>query len=434
MVVPLTLAPQDQPITEISTTDLKFRWFSKKWDENVIVLLPIINALATILTNYFSDGIANPGQIRVFLVLLFGVYFVTTKFPYKNPVAKIMLVFLAFLFYLTLISDYFSISLNVFIKVLASTFFIFFGIYYARNPDMLKRVSLSILVMLAIFVVNFIISNVFGLGARSYKGVENQLNFGASGVNLAKQITPILLMMPIILKFFTQKINRRIIYLLIFGGVIFVLFAFKRTPLFSLFLGYFIIGLILPDKSKTLKYSMVLGFLGLILSPFYLDQVLDNFQAREKAINLNDEENLERQARYQELNFGIDSWKDGTIKHQLIGTDVFASHESFKLDRMLHTDYIALLSGAGLIGLLGFLFIYFYKIWYLWRKVLTYKSAFFYYSFAVGSAILVNFMIMGVSGIVQAVEPRATVFLFLGLLIGFKPEYFSKQADDSVNR
>ena len=411
-----------------------FKWFSNKWDENFIVSLPIINALATVFTNYFSDGVANPGQIRVLLVMLFGAYFLTTKFPNKNTVAKLVLLYILFLLYLTLLSSNFSTSFNVFLKVFVSYLFLFFGIYYSRNPDMLKRVSLSILVMLGIFIVNFIISNIFGLGARSYKGVENQLNFGASGVNLAKQVTPILLMMPIILKFFVKTINQRIIYLLIFGGVLFVLFAFKRTPLASLFIGYLIIGLILPNKTKTIKYFFFLLFAAVALSPIYLDQVLDNFQAREKAIDLSDEENLEKQARYQEYNFAVDSWEQGDLKHKLIGTDIFAAHEYFNLERMLHTDYMTLLSGSGIIGLAFFMFIYFYIVYYLWKKHVRYRSAFFVYAFAVGTAIIVNFMLMGVSGIIQAVEPRATVFLFLGMLIGFKPEFLYSEQHDSTSR
>jgi len=412
----------------------KFKWFSDKWDENFIVILPILNALSSVLTNYFTGGIANPGQVRVFLVLLFGAYFLTTKFPHKNPIAKVVLAYLVFILILTLMSTNFAISFNVYLKFAVSYVFLFFGIYYIRNPEMLKRVSLSILVMLGIFILNFIISNIFGLGARSYRGVENQLNFGASGVNLAKQITPLILMMPIILKFFIKSINQKIIYMLIFGGVLFVLFAFKRTPLVSLFLGYVIIGLIIPNKAKTIKYFFVLLFAAVALSPIYLSQVLDNFQAREQAIDLSDEENLEKQARYQEFNFVLDSWENGDLKHKLIGSDIFAAHEYFNLGRMLHTDYMTMLSGSGIIGLFGFLFIYVYIVYYLWRKRMRYKHAFFAYAFAVGAAIIVNFLFMGVSGIAQAVEPRATVFLFLGMLIGFKPEYFNTAQDDSTDR
>lgn len=412
----------------------KFKWFSDQWDENFIVILPILNALSSVLTNYFSEGVASLGQIRVFLVLMFGAYFLTTKFPHKNSLAKLVLFYLVFMLCLTLISTNFATSFNVFLKFAVSYLFLFFGIYYIKNPEILKRVSLSILVMLGIFIVNFIISNIFGLGARSYKGVENQLNFGASGVNLAKQITPILLMLPIILKFFVRSINQKIIYLLAFGGVLFVLFAFKRTPLVSLFLGYLIIGLIVPNKTKTIKYFFILLFAAVALSPIYLSQVLDNFQAREQAIDLSDEENLEKQARYQEFNFVLESWQNGDLKHKLIGSDIFAAHEYFDLGRMLHTDYMTLLSGSGIIGLSFFLFIYAYIVFYLWRKHLRYKNAFFQYALAVGGAIMVNFLFMGVSGIAQAVEPRATVFLFLGMLIGFKPEYFNTTPDDSTDR
>ena len=92
---------------------------------------------------------------------------------------------------------------------------------------------------------------------------------------------------------------------------------------------------------------------------------------------------------------------------------------------------MALLSGSGIIGLFGFILIYLYKIYYLWKKTILYKSTFLIYSFAVGSALVVNFLVMGVSGIIQAIEPRATALLFLGMLIGYKP---NKSSNDSNSR
>jgi hypothetical protein len=409
----------------------KFKWFSKKWDENFIVTLPIINAIASVFTNYFPDGVINPGQIRVILVISFGLYFLTSKFSYNNKVTKLVIIYIFYIFFLTILSNYFTTSFNIFIQFFASTICVFFGIHYIKNDEMLKRVSLSILVMLGIFILNFTISNLFELGLQSYSGVQNQLNFGSSGVNLAKQITPILLMMPIIVKLFIKPINKKIIYLLIFGGVLFILYAFKRTPLFGLIISYITIGLILPNKSQTTKYALILAFISILLSPIYLNQVLDNFQAREKAIDLRDEENLEKQARYHEYNFSINSWEKGDLGYKFFGTDIFATHEAFNLDRMMHSDYMALLNGSGIIGLFGFILLYFYKIYYLWKKTILYKSTFFMYSFAVGSALVVNFLIMGVSGIIQAVEPRATVLLFLGMLIGYKP---NKSSNDSNSR
>ena len=358
MAVPLTYSENQSVSSSELHTEQNFKWFSKKWDENFIVLLPILNALASILTNYFSSNLVNPGQLRVFIILLFGAFFLIKKFPHTHVVAKLVLLYILFLLYLTVISTHFSTSFNVFLKMLVSYLLLFFGIYYARNPDMIKRVSVSILVMLGIFIINFIISNIFGLGETSYKGVENQLNFGASGVNLSKQVTPILLMMPIMYKLFVDPNNKKIIYMLILGGIIFVLFAFKRTPLFGLALGYLIIGLVLPNKSKTLKYLFGILLAAALLSPLYLPQVMDNFQAREQSLNISDEENIEKQARYHEFNFTVASWKDGDLKHKLIGTDIFAAHQTFNLGRMLHTDYMTLLNGSGLVGLLFFIFLY----------------------------------------------------------------------------
>jgi hypothetical protein len=100
-----------------------------------------------------------------------------------------------------------------------------------------------------------------------------------------------------------------ILIVLTIAGIIHVLFAFKRSGISSLFLGYFIILIFYPNPLKKIQYSLRILILGLLLSPFIYEQIIDNYQAREKAIRLDDQENLEDQARYVEYQMGKNEWQ-----------------------------------------------------------------------------------------------------------------------------
>jgi hypothetical protein len=395
----------------------KFTYLPKSNAESFIVLLPIINGFATILTPHFGDSLFNPGVIRAIIIALFFVPFLIEKFPYKYPVAQLTLLFICYLFILTLISSKFFTSFNVFLKVMVSSSGLLFGIYYGKDELFLKRISISISVMLIMFLVDFFLANLFGYGGRSYLGVENELNFGASGVNLAKQVSAILLMMPVIYSQFDSKFIKRILISISILAVLFVLFAFKRSALTALVLGYLYILYAIPNKIKSFKWVLIFLMFGLLLTPIYLDQVLDNFQARKEAIYLDKEENLEKQARYNEYLKITNAWVNGTISHKLVGSELFNDTYLYRVRRMLHTDYMSLLSGSGIIGLILYILIYLSIIFSLRRKSKYFNFLITYYYEAIGIALVIGMIFFGISGLVQAIEPRGTILLFIGALI-----------------
>ena len=400
-----------------SISNSKFSFFSDKTDENIVILLPVLNALATVLVPYTLDGSVNIGMIRAFFIIVFGIYFLLNNFTIKFNLSIVTFIFLFYILFCVLIGKDYLVGFNVYFKFFVATIHLLFGLYFGSRPFFTKRISISILIMLGIYVIDFIFSNIFNIGSSSYKGVENEINFGGSGVNLAKCVSAILLMVPIMFNDFKSTILKRVLIVLTIAGIIHVLFAFKRSGLTSLFLGYFIILIFYPNPLKKIQFSLRILILGLLLSPFIYEQILDNYQAREKAIRLDDQDNLEDQARYVEYQMGKNEWQKQNWDYKLFGAELFNSRLYFGTRRTFHTDYMTLLSGAGLTGVFLLLFHYYSMIKTLWQKNIQFRTETNQLQFAVGLALVVSMILYGFSGLIQAIEPRATILLFIGSLI-----------------
>jgi hypothetical protein len=78
---------------------------------------------------------------------------------------------------------------------------------------------------------------------------------------------------------------------------------------------------------------------------------------------------------------------------------------------------MTLFSGAGLIGIFLLLFHYYSMIKTLWQKNIQFRTEINQLQFAVGLALVVSMILYGFSGLIQAIEPRATILLFIGVLV-----------------
>ncbi len=65
----------------------------------------------------------------------------------------------------------------------------------------------------------------------------------------------------------------------------------------------------------------------------------------------------------------MSTWYSGSFHHKLIGSEVFNDRLFFNSKRMLHTDYMIMLNGSGLIGFL---------LWfYMFVRLLREKNRFY---------------------------------------------------------
>ncbi len=397
--------------------------FTSNPEYNFIVLLPLLNVIATVLTPYFT-GTLNPGIIRTIVIGGFSLYFFFKRFVWQNLALKWSMYFLIYLGLMGLFSTDYSITYNVYFKIYISTFLFVVGYYYAHIPGTFQRWNKIILISMMVFLIDFMIANAFGLGETGYKGSSEDTFFGGGGVNLAKNISVILLMSPIIYQelIADRVANRRwiaLFYIALFFGIIFLGLALKRGAILGFALGGLTFLVLAPNRLRNFKNVLVVFFVLLGLSPFYWNRVMENLEIRSDAIHLESDENLEKQGRYLEYQFVMDQWEKADLSQQIFGANLFNERKNYNINRMFHTDYMSLLSGAGLLGLLIFILTYFSIIKELYAKVIAHPSLMNKRNWAIGTAIIVAIIVNGFSGTITSIEPRGMVMLYLGSLIGY---------------
>jgi hypothetical protein len=394
-------------------------WLVDDWMENAVLLLPIINAFATILTTYFIGSSLNPGVLRGVFILVFSFFFLSKNFVSQGWMSFWVYANLLYFFIICFFSSDWSVSFNSYLKYYVSVVHFLFGLYYSRREGFINRLSISILLMLTIYMLDFLLANLFGYGGVSYSGVENSLNFGGLGVNLAKSVSMILMLFPFLFLLFHQSKRKWILYLLIVISVLFILFAFKRSAMLGTVIGFLIIAFTYPSRGKIIKFSIGLGVFSILSAPVYIDQVIDNFKAREEAIDLRSEENREKQARYLEYFRVTDAWIDGSWKHRLIGSEMFNDCHYYRVKRMLHTDYMTILSGGGAIGFFIFIGLYSSIIIFFSRAYLSDSGRLTKVYSGIVIAMTVTMLVFGGAGIIHGVEPRGTYFLLVGGFVAY---------------
>jgi hypothetical protein len=318
---------------------------------------------------------------------------------------------------LVFFSSNFFVSFNVYLKFFAALVHLLLGILCGRRKGFLKKITFSFLIMISIFMIDFLFSNLFNYGGKSYAGVENVMNFGGIGVNLAKMLSAFLLLFPVFLLHLKNKKGKILAYLLLVLALAFILFAFKRSAILGFFMGIIVVLIYYPNRGKVVKSMAVFVVAAVTTSPLYIGQVVDNFNARKDAIDLREDENLEKQARYLEFARVTHTWVNEGWGFRLFGSELFNDREFYHVRRMLHTDYMSILNGAGLIGLFLFVFLHIAIAYVFYLEYIRSQLSIAKLYFAVSAALVVALLFYGFAGTVYSVEPRASVLLFLGVMM-----------------
>ena len=156
----------------------------------------------------------------------------------------------------------------------------------------------------------------------------------------------------------------------------------------------------------------------MVLFPGLKYTFFNRYEARIDELEIS-EENIEQEGRYNETIMVLDTWIKGGIKHKLFGSEIFNDAQFYKSSRMLHTDYMVVFSGAGLVGLFIWLLIYYLMIREKERywQIIKHLSIYRYYSPTFYS-ILSAQLLMSISGTIQGIDLRSFILLYLGALIG----------------
>ena len=229
-----------------------------------VIFIPIIHAIATLTVNYFEPGTFNPGTIRAFIIGVFLLWFISSKLTLKG-LNKIIFFFLLFILVLVFLSSNPFISLYTYIKIFISLMMLPIGVYYFDDLKKLFKLNRIYIIALSLYALNLIISNYFKLGTSDY--LEDTVYFGSGRVNIAKNVSLLLLTTPVF--FLYDKPKNIILYYLsvgiVFIGVILVFLAVKRAGILSLLIGFFVYFLLSPNRGGKIKQLMVIALIGVTI-------------------------------------------------------------------------------------------------------------------------------------------------------------------------
>ena len=398
---------------------------------NFVIAIPILNAIATSTVNYFPETLFHPGILRATAVGLFIVWFIISgKYPNEKTSLYILL-YLAFMFGLALFSSNLSKTMNDYLKIVLSMAMYPIGYYYFKTMDAFKKLNYIYFWVLVMFITDIIIANVFSLGSSDY--LADSFYFGAARVNITKAMILLVFIAPINFLLVTPK-HRKTLALIYVVGLLVALIGIKRTVLLSAITGFIIYLMFSPHRTKILKGSIILIILIVTVFSYFLDVFFQRFQARENRIQLT-EENLEEEARYNELELVMNAWVEGSVKHKLIGSEFLNDRAYYGTIRMLHIDYMIVLSGSGLIGIYMWFFVYFsiIKSKNKYYKYLR-SDKFFQELNAVFWMLLIAQLLLSISGTIYSINIRSLLFLYWGAIVGLmRSEAYLKYNENTYN-
>ncbi|MFN3759895.1 MAG: O-antigen polymerase [Algoriphagus aquaeductus] len=376
-----------------------------------VYFLIFLHAIATLFTGFFKFSIFNPGPIRGVIVFSFVVYFIFNRFNFKDHFNFFIVLFLLYFGFLSFLSDSLYLYTGFFISLMMFPI----GFYYFNSVDKLYRLSYIFCIILLTFIIYIFVSNIFKLGSSDY--LEDSFYFGEGRVNITKTMIILLFSAPIYLYLETNKSRKRIALFIYLIGFFVCLIGIKRTVLVNLFLGPIIYFLLGPSSNKFFKYLIVFIVLSIPFFYYFSDVFIQRFEAREQVTSLS-ESRFEEEARYSEFFMVMDSFINGGLIHKFFGSYLFNDTEFFNTSRMLHIDYMVILNGAGIIGIL-FWFFHLFLLLGIKNSFsrLSLKSDFYKILNSVFWMCLTAQVLISISGTIYSIDFRSFVLLLFGAIL-----------------
>lgn len=395
---------------------------SERFRLRLLLLIPILNAAADSTIYYFiqpnTEGV-NPGVIRGFILLIFIGFFGVKRIS-NTIVNKVILIFLIYLFLLTLLSSDFNTSFfNGYIKWFVPMMMLPIGYYYIRSRDSLIKLIFSFVIGAFLVCINLTIAQFTGFGISAY--VDNSFYNGGAGVGITNQLAIVLLTYPILLRVWSRFSNNEKWFILITGllSLVYLIVSMKRAGLIGLAGGGIIFFYFAPNKRKILKYAVLCIIILILTFPFYSEILIDRYNVRVEQTKMYEEE-----GRYREFIYVIKEFKEGNIWHKLFGSEPFNTSQFFgmkyfKRGRMIHGDFSLYLYGTGLIGITLYFSIFgtlFYQVKKYHDKIKQNSQL----REIIASFIAVLFAAFLISATGSgSIGEKCLVYLYLGSVLGF---------------
>ena len=384
-----------------------------------VLAIPLINAIATLTVSYFPPGAFHPGTVSAFFIGLFFIYFILHSYPINKPTVAILILVL-YLFVLTLMSDNSGQSVYMYLRFFIASIMFPVGYYFVNSYNRFKKFWMTLLGVLAIFIISIVVFNVFKLGASDY--LEGSFYFGEFGVNITKNLVVFLMTAPVFYLLVKKKRWRLLAHLLYSAALIIAILGVKRSALLAIIGGVLTYAIFSPRKGRTFKLALGALLMIFLASFFYEDIFWERFDARQEKVSMTVGELDEREGRIMEISFILDRFKKAPLAEKIFGTDIFIGRDFFGTGRLrlIHVDYMGMLAGAGIIGL--FLFIYSYIVIFLESKKyysLTPKSMLARELYATLCALIVVQAMLAIGGTITGIDLRGIILMILGAIMGY---------------
>ena len=391
------------------------------------MIIPVINVIATIFTPFFQGGTLNPGVVRGVILALFCIWFIITRAKF-NFITNSTYIFLAYLFLLCLFSESFITSFYIYNKVFVASLLLPLSLFFVSSEKRFTYFIRSCLISLFLLELNFIISNILGIGFATYQ--DESILFGESGVNITKYMVIFIMILPFYLKYEQIKTYRVLGIILLIIGLIIVILGMKRSAILAISAGFILYALFTPYKSRMIRIIPFVAVLVVLSGPYYIPIIIKRFESREQKVSMTYEQlqDNEDEGRLLEVQYTMNQTFDDSFERIFIGYNLFMKKPFSGHMRMLHIDYMNMLGGAGLIGLSIFIFIY-YKIWSVAKKIKKrlYYSTFQREIYATIVALIGVQIFMSIGGTMQGLDLRGTILLILGALLGLSLQNLKKE-------
>jgi hypothetical protein len=401
----------------------------------LVLISPIINTVADTTINFFDrqDGFFHLGLLRgVYIILIIFIFHVKYGIVQERN-SLIILGFLIYLFFLLPTSSRFFYSLNSgYIKWFGSLLFFPIGLYFFRDKNDLNRLSRVLIFSAIPIIVNFLFAQYFEIGSHAY--IEDSIYYGGANIGVTNSLTFVVLSTPLYFSLNTKLKTRKKLFVtvIILLSLLSIVFILKRSAILGLALGFTIYLFFSPQKGRVINFLALISLIAFLTLPFYVEELERRIDARTGERN-----KIENEARYKEIFYVLEEFKEGNIKHKLFGTEPFNSRQffgpkHFRKDRMIHGDLSSFLYGTGLIGLIWYVLIFlslgssnflFYKLFFRNRTERV--------MIAVAFALLTSGFIITITG-TGTIGERAIMYLTLGAIFGYLRNSYKEKLDTPV--
>ncbi len=402
--------------------------------KTILIYLPVINILFDIL--FIFEPLRFPIALFRGGLLAFLITYFILNYPQKiwrlNKYAILLLIyFTALLFFSTNPMDSFLDFIKFFGGILMLPVYF---LTIKNHPDFNKLIK-SFKIAGALFILNFILSDVFHLGRSVYAEDSNNFLSGNFSSTILYIGSVIIIISPLFLNRPLTSFNKTITIVMVISLAALIAMSVRRTAILAILVAFVVFMYYYRNRGVLYTRIFQVFLIILISAPLYFSKIEDRFKARSERF---EKGALEQEGRYVESTIiwdNILNLKDKT--YTLFGRELFNSPGNYDYPdptRVIHADINIIVSGAGLVGLLLYFMFYIRTISVFFK----FKNRSIYIKdlkliWVTCIALILASMAVSFSSGLLSVTYRSAVFAILGASAGLLSSRRDKSASNSIS-